>query len=103
MTTIRILGVMIGTIAIYTWIANAIPQIESAVPEELSFSSDVSEAELVAAGAELYSGGAGCTTCHGLETRAPHLLTASPARVRSEHDAGPGSRARTVRPISMNR
>ena len=75
MTNIKILGVMIGTISIYTWIANAIPQIESVVPEELSFSSDVSEAELVAAGAELYSGGAGCTTCHGLETRAPNLLT----------------------------
>ena len=75
MTNIKILGVMIGTISIYTWIANAIPQIESVVPEELSFSSDVSEAELVAAGAELYNGGAGCTTCHGLETRAPNLLT----------------------------
>ena len=75
MTNIKILGVMIGTLAIYTWIANAIPQIESAVPEELSFSADVSPAELVAAGAELYSGGGGCTTCHGLETRAPNLLT----------------------------
>ncbi|MEC7833870.1 MAG: hypothetical protein VX604_03040, partial [Gemmatimonadota bacterium] len=60
MTNLKVLGVMIGTLAVYTWIANAIPQIESAVPEELSFSADVSPAELVAAGAELYSGGGGC-------------------------------------------
>jgi len=75
MTNVKILGIVFGTLAIYTWIANAIPQLESVVPIEVSFGADVTPAELVAAGQELYSGGAGCTTCHGLETRAPNLLS----------------------------
>ena len=75
MTNLKILGVVLGTLGLYTWLANAIPQIESVVPEEVSFSADVTPAELVAAGGELFAGGGGCTTCHGLETRAPNLLT----------------------------
>ena len=34
-TNLRILGVVLGTIAAYTLLANAIPQVESEVPEEL--------------------------------------------------------------------
>jgi len=75
MTNLKIFTVVIVTLGVYTWLANAIPQIESVVPEELTFSADVTEAELVAAGEGLFRGGAGCTTCHGLETRAPNLLT----------------------------
>lgn len=75
MTNLKVLGVVLGTLAIYTWVANSIPQLESVVPEELSFSADVTEAELVAAGQELFNGGGGCLVCHGLETRAPNLLT----------------------------
>jgi cytochrome c2 len=75
MTNLKILAVVIGTLAIYTWLANAIPQLESVVPEDVTFSADVTEAELVAAGETLFRGGAGCTTCHGLETRAPNLVT----------------------------
>jgi mono/diheme cytochrome c family protein len=73
MTNLKILAVVIVTVGVYTWVANAIPQIESVVPEELSFSADVTEGELVAGGEELYQS-AGCTTCHGLEDRAPNLL-----------------------------
>lgn len=74
-TNLKILGVVLGTIGLYTLIANAIPQIESEVPEELSFTGDVSVAELIAAGQEIYAGAGGCTACHGLGTRAPDLLS----------------------------
>lgn len=75
MTNLKVLAVVIGTLAAYTWVANAIPQLESVVPEELNFSADVTEAELVVAGQDLFNGGGGCLVCHGLETRAPNLLT----------------------------
>lgn len=76
MTNLKILAIVIVTLGVYTWVANAIPQLESVVPEDVSFSADVTEEELVAAGEGLYRGGAGCTTCHGLEDRAPNLLAA---------------------------
>lgn len=88
-TNLKILGVTLGTIALYTLLANVIPQIESEVPEELSFTGEVSAAELVAAGEELYAGAGGCTACHGLGERAPNLLT-------GEGDLGPiGGRCAT--------
>lgn len=74
-TNLRILGVVLGTIAVYTLLANAIPQVESEVPEELSFTGEVSPEQLIEAGEELYNGAGGCTACHGLGTRAPNLLT----------------------------
>ena len=74
-TNLKILGVVLGTIALYTLLANAIPQVESEVPEELSFTGDVSPEQLIEAGEELYDGAGGCTACHGLGTRAPNLLT----------------------------
>jgi len=74
-TNLKILGVVIVTLALYTWVANAIPQIASEVPEEVNFSADVTEAELVAAGDALYNGGGNCVSCHGLGERAPNLLS----------------------------
>lgn len=74
-TNLRILAVVLGTVALYTLLANAIPQVESEVPEELSFTGDVSPEQLIEAGEELYNGAGGCTACHGLGTRAPNLLT----------------------------
>ena len=74
-TNLKVFAVVIATLGLYTWVANAIPQLESVVPEELSFSGEVSEAELVSAGQELFAGAGGCTACHGLGTRAPNLLT----------------------------
>lgn len=74
-TNLRILGVVLGTIAAYTLLANAIPQVESEVPEELTFTGEVSPEQLIEAGEELYNGAGGCTACHGLGTRAPNLLT----------------------------
>ena len=71
---LKIFSVVIGTLALFTWVANAIPQLESDVPMELTFGADVTSEELMAAGEDLYNGAGGCTACHGLGTRAPNLL-----------------------------
>ena len=81
-TNLKILGVVVGTIGLYTLIANAIPQVESEVPEELTFEGDVSSEQLVEAGEDLFGGAGGCTACHGTGTRAPNLIAA-------EEGAGP--------------
>jgi mono/diheme cytochrome c family protein len=75
LTNLKIFGVVLATLGLFTLVANAIPQVESEVPEELTFSSAVTAEELVAAGADLYDGAGACTTCHGTGTRAPNLLT----------------------------
>lgn len=74
-TNLRILGVVLGTLAVYTLIANKIPQVQSEVPRALSLGSNVTPEQLVSAGDQLYHGAGGCTACHGLGTRAPNLLT----------------------------
>jgi mono/diheme cytochrome c family protein len=72
---LRILGVVLGTLALYTLIANKIPQVQSEVPQALSLGANVTPEQLVRAGEQLYQGAGGCTACHGLGTRAPNLLT----------------------------
>ncbi|HEX6939906.1 MAG TPA: c-type cytochrome [Longimicrobiales bacterium] len=74
-TNLKIGGVVLATLGLYTLLANAIPQIESEVPQELRFGGEVTSEQLVAAGEELYGGAGGCTACHGLGTRAPNLTT----------------------------
>ena len=74
-TNLKILGVVLGTLALYTLIANKIPQVQSEVPQALTLGADVTPEQLVAAGDQLYHGAGGCTACHGLGTRAPNLLT----------------------------
>jgi mono/diheme cytochrome c family protein len=73
-TLLKVGAVVLGTVGFYTLLANSIPQVESDVPKELSFSGAVTPEQLVAAGSELYQGAGGCTACHGLGTRAPNLL-----------------------------
>lgn len=72
---LKIFAVVIGTLGIFTLVANSIPQVQSEVPVELSFGADVSTEELMASGEVLFLGAGGCTTCHGTGTRAPNLLT----------------------------
>jgi len=79
---LRIIGVVLGTLALYTLIANKIPQVQSEVPRALSLGANVTPEQLVSAGDQLYHGAGGCTACHGLGTRAPNLLT-------DEKGAGP--------------
>lgn len=75
MTNLKVLLVVVGTVTAYTFVANWIPQVESEVPEELTFSGEITSDELVEAGEELYQGAGGCVACHGTGTRAPNLLT----------------------------
>ncbi|MGH7502479.1 MAG: c-type cytochrome [Longimicrobiales bacterium] len=75
MTNLKVFAVVLVTIAVYTLLANAIPQVQSEVPAEISFGAGVTAEELVSAGETLYQGAGGCTACHGLGTRAPNLLT----------------------------
>src|SRR5258705_1322326 len=74
-TNLKILGVVLGTLAVYTLIANKIPQVQSEVPRALSLGADVTPEQLAQAGEQVFTGIGGCTTCHGLGTRAPNLLT----------------------------
>ncbi len=74
-TNLRVAGVVVGTLALYTGVANMIPQVQSEVPRQLSLGANVTPEELVAAGMELYNGAGGCTACHGLGERAPNILT----------------------------
>ena len=74
-TNLRIIGVVLGTLALYTLIANKIPQVQSEVPRALSLGANATPEQLASAGDQLYHGAGGCTACHGLGTRAPNLLT----------------------------
>jgi mono/diheme cytochrome c family protein len=74
-TNLKIFLIVIGTLGLYTLVASSIPQVASEVPEELSFTGDVTPEQLVAAGEQLFNGAGTCTACHGLGTRAPNLLT----------------------------
>jgi len=74
-TNLKIVGVVLGTLALYTLIANKIPQVQSEVPQALTLGTNVTPEQLVAAGEKVFTGIGGCTTCHGLGTRAPNLLT----------------------------
>jgi len=75
MTNLKVVALVVGLIVLYTMIANMIPQVQSEVPQELSFGADVTAEQLIAAGDQLYQGAGGCTACHGLGVRAPNLLT----------------------------
>ena len=74
-TNLKIILIVIGTLGLYTLVANSIPQVASEVPQELSLSGNVTPEQLVSAGEQLFNGAGGCTACHGLGTRAPNLLT----------------------------
>lgn len=72
-TNLKIIAVTLATIGFYTFLANAIPQVESEVPADLTLGAGFTSAELVSAGETLYLGAGGCTACHGTGTRAPNL------------------------------
>jgi mono/diheme cytochrome c family protein len=74
-TNLRILGLALCVVGFYTGIAHVIPQLQSEVPEALALTSDVTPEALASAGEKVFNGAGGCTTCHGLGTRAPNLLT----------------------------
>lgn len=88
-TNLKIVLTVLGTLGVYTAVANLIPQVESEVPEAREVGADVSPEELVSIGEELFHGAGGCTSCHGLGTRAPDLLGEIGARC-GERVAGQG-------------
>jgi len=73
-TNLKIGSIVVVTLALYTAVANMIPQVQSEVPQELDLGAEVTPEQLVAAGEQVYQGAGGCTACHGLGTRAPDLL-----------------------------
>jgi mono/diheme cytochrome c family protein len=73
-TNLKIVMVVIGTVTMFTLVSMWIPQVESEVPEELTFTGDMTSDDLVRAGEQLYHGAGGCMACHGLGERAPRLL-----------------------------
>jgi mono/diheme cytochrome c family protein len=75
-------GVKVGVFSLvvmggYSWFANSIPQIESKPPQELSLEGgNVTPAQLVKAGEEIYKTKGTCEICHKIGqkgTRAPDL------------------------------
>ncbi|HEY2992800.1 MAG TPA: c-type cytochrome [Methylomirabilota bacterium] len=75
-------GVKVGAFALvimsgYSWFANSIPQIESKPPQELSLEGgNVTQAQLIKAGEEIYHTKGTCEICHRIGqqgTRAPDL------------------------------
>jgi mono/diheme cytochrome c family protein len=87
-------GVKVGVFSLvvmggYSWFANSIPQIESKPPQELSLEGgNVTPAQLVKAGEEIYKTKGTCEICHRIGqkgTRAPDL-------------AGVGARAAKAKP-----
>src|SRR6185503_7288845 len=79
----------VAVMAGYSWFANSIPQIESKPPQELSLEGgNVTPAQLVKAGEEIYKTKGTCEICHRIGqkgTRAPDL-------------AGVGARAAKTKP-----
>ena len=74
-TNLKVIGLVIGVLGLYTLVANSIPQIQSEVPRAIDMSGDITPQQLVAIGEGVFNGAGGCTACHGLGTRAPNLLT----------------------------
>ena len=74
-TNLKVVGVVLGTLFLYTLICNKIPQMQSEVPQKLSLGANATPEQLAAAGEKVFNGIGGCTACHGLGTRAPNLLT----------------------------
>lgn len=75
-TNLNIALVILVTLGLYTLVANAIPQVESEVPEAVAveIGPETTTEELVAMGERIYRGVGGCEACHGTGTRAPDLI-----------------------------
>jgi len=72
---LKIFAVVLGTIGLFTLVANSIPQVQSEVPVEIVLGAVVNPEEMRASGEILFNGAGTCTACHGTGTRAPNLLT----------------------------
>src|SRR2546423_5553714 len=55
-TNLKVVGIVLGTLALYTLIANKIPQVQSEVPQTLTLGANVTPEQLVAAGEKVFNG-----------------------------------------------
>ncbi|MSR06319.1 MAG: c-type cytochrome [Gemmatimonadetes bacterium] len=81
-TNLKVLTVGALVLGFFTMVAHIVPQQASEVPEVLTLGAGATPEMLAAAGEKIFSGAGGCTSCHGLGTRAPNLVT-------DERGAGP--------------
>src|SRR5207247_4441969 len=102
-TNLRVIGVVLGTLALYTLIANKIPQVQSEVPHALTLGANVTPEQLVSAGDQLYHGAGGCTACHGLAPARPTCSPTKRGRDPSVRAAASANPAKTARPICTSR
>ncbi len=56
MVNLKVFAIVILLLGLYTLVANAIPQVQSEVPQELSFEGTVTPEQLVSAGEQLFQG-----------------------------------------------
>lgn len=75
--TLKVLVFMLVIVALFTYYANSIPQLESQPPKELTLSKEgLTPEALVEAGKEIFYGKGTCALCHGIGekgARAPDL------------------------------
>ena len=74
-TNLKVLAVGALVLGFYTMVAHIVPQQASEVPEVLTLGAGATPDMLASAGEKIFTGAGGCTSCHGLGTRAPNLLT----------------------------
>ena len=62
--TVRIGGLVLATTAFYGYVGQMVPQKEVHPPQEVAIKSDLTPAEMVAAGRQIMEGKGLCLTCH---------------------------------------
>lgn len=71
--TLKVAALAVVATAFYTWVGQLVPQKEVQPPEVVEMSEDLTTADLVEIGREIYEGKGTCQTCHGSTSRYPDL------------------------------
>jgi mono/diheme cytochrome c family protein len=61
---VRLLALILGATAFYTWVGQLVPQKEVQPPKVVELASDMTTQDLVAIGQGIFEGKGLCTTCH---------------------------------------
>ena len=61
---VNILGLAVGSTLLYMWVGQLVPQKEVHPPEVVEMAADISTAEMVDIGQEIFDGKGLCVTCH---------------------------------------
>lgn len=62
--TLKLAGLALGSTAFYTWVGQLVPQQEVQPPEVVEMSEDLTTADMVEIGQEIFEGKGLCSTCH---------------------------------------